>query len=298
MIKVSRLARIGLTSRDPTALAGFYEAAFGFVRLRESVLEGVEFGRLVGIPGVVGHATTLRLGRESIELTGFRPQGRPYPAGVAGWNPLFQHFAIVVSDMGAALARLSAVAGWTPISDGGPVHLPARSGGVTAYKFRDPEGHPLELLEFSDAGIPAVWRRAGRGIFLGIDHSAISVADTARSVAFYERLGLRTGMRSLNVGAEQARLDAVPEAAVEVTALEPPRATPHVELLCYRGNFDRAVAMSRSNDIASTRLIFETGDHQGISEFNDAAVGSSGLVRVAGGRAALRDPDEHEVWLT
>ena len=45
-------------------------------------------------------------------------------------------------------ARLSAHAGWTTISTDGPQLLPASSGGVTAYKFRDPEGHPLELIAF------------------------------------------------------------------------------------------------------------------------------------------------------
>ena len=302
MIGVSRLARIGLTSRDPDALARFYEE-IGFVRVRESVLEGEAFGRLVGIPGASAHVTTLRLGREVLDLVGFRPQGRPYPAGVAGWNPLFQHFAIVVSDISAAFARLSVVAGWAPISAGGPVHLPARSGGVFAYKFRDPEGHPLELLAFAGSNVPEVWRRpAGQGVFLGIDHSAISVADTARSEAFYHRLGLRTGARSLNVGPEQARLDAVPEPVVEVTALEPPRsATPHVELLCYRGDFDRPIAASRSNDIASTRLVFAVDDDRGFAELCDQLQDSTAApesVRVTGACAALRDPDGHEVWLT
>ena len=303
MIGVSHLARISLTSRDPDALACFYEAAFGFVRLRESVLEGEEFSRLVGIPGAAAHVTTLRLGREEIDLIGFRPVGRPYPAGVAGWNPLFQHFAIVVSDMSAAFARLSAVTGWTPISTGAPVHLPARSGGVFAYKFRDPEGHPLELLAFVSANVPAVWREpAGPGVCLGIDHSAISIADTARSMAFYHRLGLRTGARSLNVGPEQEQLDAVSEPVVEVTALEPPRlTTPHVELLCYRGKFSRAIVTIQSNDIAATRLIFEIEDGQGLSACDElrSAMVSSGLVRLAdhGMYAALRDPDGHHIWL-
>jgi len=39
------------------------------------------------------------------------------------------------------------------------------------------------------------------------------------SIAFYRRLGLERGTSSLNTGPEQARLDAVPNAAVEVTAL-------------------------------------------------------------------------------
>ena len=59
------------------------------------------------------------------------------------------------------------------ISRGGPVTLPPSAGEITAVKFRDPEGHPLELIEFPN-GSSAVW--SGEGM-LGIDHSAIGVAD-------------------------------------------------------------------------------------------------------------------------
>ncbi len=83
--------------------------------------------------------------------------------------------------------------------------------------------------------MPEHWKiRASGNLFLGIDHSAISVADSAASIAFYEGLGLRVAARSLNTGPEQERLDAVKHARVEVTALEPEQTTPHLELLCYR----------------------------------------------------------------
>ena len=42
-----------------------------------------------------------------------------------------------------------------PISPDGRVRLPDNSGGVTAYKFRDHDGHPLELLEFPQGRIPS-----------------------------------------------------------------------------------------------------------------------------------------------
>ncbi|MGB8684208.1 MAG: hypothetical protein WCD12_15080, partial [Candidatus Binatus sp.] len=60
---------------------------------------------------------------------------------------------------------------------------------VTALKFRDPEGHPLELIAFPPDDTPAKWQRSSTAECLGIDHSAISVAVTERSVKFYERLG-------------------------------------------------------------------------------------------------------------
>src|ERR1700750_2770695 len=123
------LSRIELVCRDPDGVAAFYQAAFGSLKL-----VGPE-----DISNEVGAGVTLRLGQQDIGLIGPRPMGRPYPAGVAGWSPLFQHIAIVVSDMARAYAHLSAIHGWTPISTSGPQSLPAASGGVGAFKFRDPE---------------------------------------------------------------------------------------------------------------------------------------------------------------
>ena len=73
----------------------------------------------------------------------------------------------------------------------GPVTLPKSAGGVTAVKFRDPEGHPLEFLQFPP-GANADWKGAG---IMGIDHSAISVGDVAASRRFYARHGLSEGGR-------------------------------------------------------------------------------------------------------
>lgn len=122
-------------------------------------------------------------------------------------DPRFQHFAIVVSDMTAACANLQAVRNWTPISTDSPQILPLTTGGVTAFKFRNPKGHPLELLAFAPGATPAYWALRSDNLCLGIDHSAMSVADTSRSVAFYSRLGLARTASSLNVGREQEKLD-------------------------------------------------------------------------------------------
>jgi catechol 2,3-dioxygenase-like lactoylglutathione lyase family enzyme len=46
-------------------------------------------------------------------------------------------------------------------------------------------------------------------LFLGIDHSALSVASTSRSLAFYRALSLRVSERSVNRGPAQERLDGV-----------------------------------------------------------------------------------------
>ncbi len=73
-----------------------------------------------------------------------------------------------------------------PITEGGPQRLPLAAGGVTAYKFRDPEGHPVELIHFPPGSGDPAWQRPMPGaVTLGYDHSAISVADADRSAAFY-----------------------------------------------------------------------------------------------------------------
>ena len=135
--------------------------------------------------------------------------------------------------MAAAYARLVAM-GIEAISEGGPQHLPKRNGGVTAFKFRDPDGHPLELLHFPPGQGRAVWHQGAVGPFLGFDHSAIGVADTARSLRFYRSLGFRVAARSSNYGAAQDALDGLVPARAGITGLRP-RAEqgPGLELLAY-----------------------------------------------------------------
>ena len=76
-------------------------------------------------------------------------------------------------------------------AESGPVTLPKSAGGVTAVKFRDPEGHPLEFLQFPRGANPD-WK--GTGV-MGIDHSAVSVSDVAASRRFYARHGLSEAAR-------------------------------------------------------------------------------------------------------
>ena len=260
---VTRIARISLVTANPAASEAFYQDALGF--------EPIDVRQETGGTRI----TILRLGQETVELVAYAQPGRPYPPGSTSFDLWFQHCAIVVSSMRDAHARLRAADGWTAISTGGPQRLPESSGGVTAFKFRDPEGHPLELLEFPSGKVPPAWQgRPGDGPCLGIDHSAIAVSDTAASIRFYEALGFTVAGRSLNQGSEQERLDAAPGAVVDVTALAIPGApAPHLELLGYRHPIGRPAPPMRENDVARTRLVLES----------DAAP------------AVLRDPDGHEI---
>jgi catechol 2,3-dioxygenase-like lactoylglutathione lyase family enzyme len=258
-VQVVRLARFGLTTPNAQRLSEFYQRALDFRLLGTERRSGVEFERLMGVEGDAS-VVTLGLGAEVVELLQFDQPGRLYPEHANSSDLCFQHFAIVVADINAAYQKLVSAGGWAAISIDGPQQLPASSGGVMAFKFRDPDGHPLELLEFPNDRMPTYWQNRSRaGVFLGIDHSAISVADGAASFEFYRGLGFRMAGHSFNSGTEQERLDAVRHVQVEVTALEPQRATPHVELLCYRSVARGTSSVVRGNDVAATRLTFHVG---------------------------------------
>jgi catechol 2,3-dioxygenase-like lactoylglutathione lyase family enzyme len=259
-IHVRRIAGLGVTSFDAARLTEFYQQAFDARVLSSEHLMGAAFERLMGVRGGA-RRQNLQLGEEPIDILQFDIPGKPYSRPMSPYDTSFQHFAIVVSDMAAAISHLQCVAGWTPISTHGPQRLPHRSGGVTAFKFQDPDSHPLELLEFAEHAMPPHWKeRSRQGIFLGIDHSAISVRDTEVSTAFYRSLGLAVTAQTHNHGEEQAHLDGIPDPHVEVTAMSAHRSTPHLELLCYRSRADRLPLELASNGVAATRIRFAVDD--------------------------------------
>jgi catechol 2,3-dioxygenase-like lactoylglutathione lyase family enzyme len=186
----------------------------------------------------------------------------------------------VVTDIDTAWRRLSTLSGWTAMTTGGPQRLPPSTGNVKAFKFRDPEGHPLEFLEFPADSRPGNWNAQPGDLFLGIDHSALSVSDVEASVEFYQRLGLRLAARTLNHGLEQERLDGILDPRVDIIALEPPTATPHVELLHYRTTELRHPVTFHSNDLAAARLVM-----QPLDDIDSKA------------HRLLRDPDGHLIEL-
>jgi len=281
-IRVLRIAGFGLNSPDAVRLTEFYTAAFG---AREVSSEHIGAAQGEFFSGVRGGALrrTIEIGDEPIDILQFDTPGRPYALPLSPYDTSFQHFALVVSDMDLALSQLQRTPGWTPISRRGPQRLPERSGGVTAFKFQDPDGHPLELLAFPRNAVPPYWKERSRyGIFLGIDHSAISVRDTAISTAFYRSLGFSVAAQTFNYGVEQANLDGVQSPEVEVTALSIAASTPHLELLCYRSEVHRSSRTLASNDVAATRVALTLK-----SLSNDADTSPRLVI----------DPDDHHLLL-
>ena len=125
---------------------------------------------------------------------------------------------------------------------------------MTAIKFRDPEGHPLEFLQFPQGAHP-VWQ--GTGI-MGIDHSAISVGDVGASRRFYLQHGLSEQAATFNSGPTQAALDGLDGVEVDVVPMSPANEPPHVEMLGYRHPVGRALSSLAANDIAATRIVWRS----------------------------------------
>lgn len=256
------IAGFRLVSADPEKLAGFYQA-LGF-EAGERVPISLDEMAVLGLPGR-GWRLPLALGPSRLDLDCFEQFGEPYPRDTRASDRIFQHCAFVTDDA-AHWWHKAKEAGATSISRDGPITLPKSSGGVTAIKFRDPEGHPLELLQFPESS-QSGWR--GRGM-LGIDHSAIAVSDAGESRRFYAARGLTTGDTTLNEGPEQAALDRLDDPKVDVVPMNPASTPPHLELLGYRQPKARAHAPLAANEIAATRVVWR-----------------------AGTQALVRDPDGH-----
>jgi catechol 2,3-dioxygenase-like lactoylglutathione lyase family enzyme len=246
--QLNSITAFRLTAADLDRLARFYEGLGFQAGTRERIPD--DEVALLGLRRG-GTRLPLRLGEQCIDLDTFDDLGRPYPTVATSADLCFQHFALVTDDVTALWAR-AVTLGAVPISTGGPVTLPVSAGDVTAFKFRDIEGHPLELLQFPPSS-ESSW--SGTGL-LGIDHSAISVSDVGLSCRFYKALGLSPKEATLNHGSTQMALDGLPEVEVDVVPMMPRRDTPHLELLGYRKPVGRTAGRLEANDLAATRTVW------------------------------------------
>ena len=301
--RVLRLLRISRTVSDLDKTLAFYTGALGFSISREVRVDEPAWGTLMAIPGAHGYSALLRLGEQELELLTFNPPGRPYPPASKTTDFRFQHIAVVVSDMDKAYARLCQYP-FVAITEHGPQRLPRNTGSVTAFKFRDPDGHPVELLHFPAGTGDAAWQSRHEA-FLGIDHTAIDVDNLEASIDFYTRLlGLSVESRSANTGPEQVRLDHAPGVLVEVVALQPAMpGPPHLELLGYaQPVIDFLPADPKSNDIIADRTILQVHGLLQLMKTLDAENVKFISPQIAtmrnGDRAVLvRDPTGHILML-
>ncbi len=299
---------VGMTVDDMDRSLAFYTDVLGFRKESDVEVSGEAYEHLQGVFGAAMRVCRLRLGEEELELTDYlAPEGRPVPAGSRSNDLWFQHVAIVTPDMERAYRHLRARK--VRHASTGPQRLPdwnQSAGGIEAFYFKDPDGHVLEIIRFPPGKGQARWQRPTGDLFLGIDHTAIVVADTEASLAFYRSLGMSIAGESENWGTEQEHLNNVFGARLRITALrfagDDPG--PGVELLEYLAPRDGRPYPddARPNDLLHWQTTILATD-PGTSAPPGAAWISPGAVRLP--RADLgfaegllmRDPDGHAVRL-
>jgi catechol 2,3-dioxygenase-like lactoylglutathione lyase family enzyme len=299
-----------LTVSNLDEAVAFYEQALGFQKVGERTVSERAHDELTGVFGTRVRTARLQLGAEFIELDQYvAAAGQPVPPDSRSNDLWFQHFAVVVSDMDKAWEHLSRF----PIRaiSSAPQTIPqsnAAAAGIKAVKFKDPDGHPLELLWFPAGKGDPRWQRADGRLFLGIDHSAITVADTQRSARFWRDLvGLEIAGGSLNSGSTQEQLDNAFGAVVRITGLRPERpGGPGLEFLQYLtpSGGRAATGGARPNDIVATRTVVEVDDVEALAErlqagqvsfISPRALAVPGMPWSKG--LMVRDPDGHAVLL-
>jgi catechol 2,3-dioxygenase-like lactoylglutathione lyase family enzyme len=293
---------IGLTVSDLDRSVEFYSKILSFEKVSESEAMGPEYERLEGVFGLHSRTARMRLGDEFIELTEYlAPQGRPAPVDSRSNDRWFQHVAIIVTDMDRAYAWLREHK--VRHASSSPQVLPRwnrNAAGIRAFYFRDPDGHPLEILAFPEGKGNPKWHRATDRLFLGIDHTAIVVSDTETSLRFYrDLLGLQIIGESENYGIEQEHLNNVFGAHLRITSLRA-ASGPGVEFLQYLAPGDgRAYpADEKPNDLVHWQTRFRAASGaQAARQLRGAPFLSSGQVDLKrfGKSIIVRDPDGHAV---
>jgi len=306
---VQAVGRVGVTVSDMDRAIDFYTRVLSFEKVSDIEVTGSEYEHLQGVFGVRMRIVAMRLGDESLELTEYlAPRGRPIPVDSRSNDRWFQHVAIIVSDMDRAyqLLRKNKVLH----ASSGPQRLPdwnKEAAGIEAFYFKDPDGHNLEILKFPpDKGLTK-WHRTDR-LFLGIDHTAIAVADTDASLHFYrDLLGLKIAGQSENYGTEQEHLNNVFGARLRITSLRA-AAGPGIELLEYLAPRDGRPAPpdERSNDLIHWQTGLMTADISSAAShlrtarapFISSAISDVQLPNPGHVKAVLvRDPDGHAMEL-
>jgi catechol 2,3-dioxygenase-like lactoylglutathione lyase family enzyme len=287
----------------------FYTEALGFRAVADVTVEGQEYSDLHNVANAKIRIVTLQLGDERIKLMQYlNSESIPIPIDSRSNDLWFQHFAIVVRDMTRAYEHLKAFP-ITPTSSA-PQTIPPENetaGGVQAFKFKDPDRHDLELICFPPDKGQKKWHQSHDDrLFLGIDHSAIAIANTEQSLHFYQDLlGMEVESQGVNWRSTQAQLDNLPNAKVQISSLRPAQGGLGVELLDYLvpGTGRPFPTAWKSNDIAHVQAELVVDNLQQIVDRlqqDGVQSVSSRLVQTDSDRQAylVKDPNGHSILLT
>lgn len=307
---VKSVDAVGITVSDIDRSVEFFSKVLSFEKVSDIEVMGSEYERLQGVFGARMRIVRMRLGEEFIDLTEYlTPRGRPIPVDSRSNDQWFQHIAIVVSDMDRAYQQLRAHK--VQHTSTGPQRIPdwnKAAAGIKAFYFKDPDGHNLELIYFPSGKGNPKWQQSNGRLFLGIDHTAITVSDTARSLDFYrDVLGMKLAGESENYGTEQEHLNNVFASRVRISGLKAPSGF-GIEFLDYltprdgrpmppdtRANdlwhWQTAIRVARADAAAdklkSARARFVS---PGVTTIPDRALGiAKGFI--------VRDPDGHGLQL-
>src|SRR5437867_1418777 len=300
---------IGMTVSDMDRSVAFY-SALTFQKVSDTEVFGEQYEHLEGVFGARMRIVRMRLGNEFVDLTEYlAPRGRPIPVDSRSNDLWFQHIAIVVRDMDQAFEKLRALK--VQFVSTGPQTLPpsiAAAAGIKAFYFRDPDEHNLEVIYFPPGKGDLRWQEKTDKLFLGIDHTAIGIANTESSLRFYrDVLGLRKAGESENFGTEQEHLNQVFGAHLQITGMRA-ASGPGIEFLEYLTPRDgrSRPADVHANDIVYWQTMIATNDLDAFAQrLRQAHVNfiSPGVIAMPKDKigfskgALVSDPDVHNVLL-
>jgi catechol 2,3-dioxygenase-like lactoylglutathione lyase family enzyme len=269
---VQRIKMIGFTVADVDREADFFTKVLQFEKVADFRVVGNEYDKMEGVFNANMRIVHLRLGDQIVELTQYvsPPTGRPIPVPSYSNDAWFEHMAIVVSDMDAAykilqennVRQISAYAITIPPTNPG-------AAGIKAIKFQDPEGHDLELLYYPPGKGEPSFHKPTNKLFLGLSHTAMTVASTEKGVVFYrDLLGFEVGGFTFNTGATQEVLDNLFNDTCRVTEMMPISAPPHIEFLGYQTppGGRPMPADTRANDLWHWQTSLVTKDIQAVTD--------------------------------
>ncbi len=309
--QVTYVSGVAFTVRDLDHEVKFFQDVLQFNMVGEFNMDAKTSAELFGIEAAQTRVAVLQLGEERLQLVKFEgEENQEIPVDSHSNDLWFQHIAIVVSDMDRAYEVIRE--NDLQFISSGPQTLPdylPNASGITAFYFQDPEGHVLELIQFPQDKGKAKWKKPSDKLFLGIDHSAIGIDRTSRSLPFYTGLlGLKVGGKSENYGPEQEHLNQVFGAHLQITGLHADHGV-GVELLDYLApqGGKPYPSESKPTDLWHWHYMLESRNLEYIYDkliAQDYTVVSSGIVDVAipgigiSGKALLaRDPDGHALLL-
>lgn len=308
--QVQKVGAIGFTVSDMDKAVQFYSEVLSFEKMSDNEYFGRAYEKLENVFGLHVRVVRMKLGDEMIELTDYLTTGgRPIPIDAKSNDLFFQHIAIVVSDMDKAYQQLKkynvehvSTAPQT-IPPSNPV-----AAGVKAFYFHDPDNHNLELIYFPAGKGNPKWQETKNKLFLGIDHTAIGITSTEKSLKFYsDVLGFELKGESFNYGTEQEHLNNVEGASLHISGLRA-KEGPGIEFLEYLkpGAGDGFPIGRRNDDLVNWQTTIVIGDldtlkeplkSKGVSFFSEEIIQLKSPNEEWIKELIVLDPDGHQLVL-